>query len=318
MCVAFFLLVRATLWRRRLAFLIVLLASQSDKQSEAPKETVGWLLGVYRTDLRSPYLKLPSKTRTHYDGSLKRLDEISHKPLLDLKQPFIEQLYEDWTASAAAKGKGDGRSMAKGILAILRVAVNFAATTLENSECFRLSVLLRDMTFASPEKRKVIPLTEDDVKKIMAKSKDMGWPSIGLAQAIQFECKIGQRDVIGEWVPPAELREPSGVINGDQAWHRGIRWNNISDDWTLTHKTRNTGKVVKINLRNKKLVFEEISRNPHFGSPNPLILKDGTTLPWIPWDFRRMWREIARAAGISDDKFSTDIGSTAHPRAQAG
>jgi hypothetical protein len=293
-------------------------AKTADKQQErSSKDTVGWLLGVYRSDPRSPYLQLPQKTRSHYDVFLKRLDQTASRNLSDLKQPDIQQLYEEWTSAAAASGRGAGRATAKATIAIFRAAVNFAATTLENSECFRLSVLLRDMDFADAEKRKVIPLTEDDVKKIMAKAKEMGFPSIALAQAIQFECKIKQRDVIGEWVPPAELREPSGVINGAQAWHRGIRWNNISAEWNLTHKTGNAGKIVRLNLRNKPLVFEEISRNPHFGSSNPLILKEGSTLPWIAWDFRRVWREIARAAGISDGKFNTDVQSRSRAR-QAG
>jgi integrase len=287
---------------------------QSDKRSD---ETVEWLLSVYRTDPRSPLLKLPLATRTHYDGMLRRLDQIAGRKLSDLNEPDIQQLFEQWTAAAAASGKGTGTATAKGAIAILRAAVNFAATTLKNSECFRLAVLLRDMKFATAEKRKVVPLTEDDVKRIMAKSKEMGWPSIGLAQLLQYECKLGQRDVIGEWVPPAELRETSAIINGDQAWHRGIRWSNISEDWVLTHKTRNSGKVVRINLRSRPLVFAELSSRPtNFGSSNPLILKDGGKFPWIPWDFRRMWREIARAANISDDKFSTDIGAPEQSRAQ--
>jgi hypothetical protein len=36
----------------------------------------------------------------------------------------------------------------------------------------------------------------------------MGWHSIALAQAIQFDCALRQKDVIGEWVPESEPGEP--------------------------------------------------------------------------------------------------------------
>jgi hypothetical protein len=73
----------------------------------------------------------------------------------------------------------------------------------------------------------------DQVTLIRAEAHRRGFPSIALAQAIQFECIFRQKDVIGEWVPVAEPgtseivhESPNG---GTKKWLRGIRWSEVDE-----------------------------------------------------------------------------------------
>ena len=81
---------------------------------------------------------------------------------------------------------------------------------------------MRTMRFRTPEAR-VEQMTADYASAIRSKAHELGWNSIALAQAIQFELKLRPVDVIGEWVP---LSEPgtSDVTWGDEKWLRGLRW----------------------------------------------------------------------------------------------
>lgn len=50
----------------------------------------------------------------------------------------------------------------------------------------------------------------------------MGFTSIALVQAIQFECELKQKEAIGEWV---RNKEPgvSDVTDGKRKWLYGLR-----------------------------------------------------------------------------------------------
>jgi hypothetical protein len=67
-------------------------------------------------------------------------------------------------------------------------------------------------------------LTMKDVVDLRRRAHEMGYPSIALAQAFQFDCGLRQKDLIGAWVPRAELDTLAEFVDGDMAWVRGLRW----------------------------------------------------------------------------------------------
>jgi hypothetical protein len=55
-----------------------------------------------------------------------------------------------------------------------------------------------------------------------------------LAQALQFELMLRQKDVIGEWVPDSEPGE-NDIHHDGRKWFRGIRGDAIDGDMILRH-----------------------------------------------------------------------------------
>ena len=132
-------------------------------------------------------------TRISYDRLIKRiLKDCGHAKLADLKKRNLQDLYEDWMAG------GKIPIQAHSLATMLRGLINFGAS-IEDSECERLSVVMHNMNFTMP-KRRSERLTADQANEIRAMAHNVGRPSLALAQAFQFELKLGQREVIGEWV----------------------------------------------------------------------------------------------------------------------
>jgi hypothetical protein len=263
-------------------------------QAETSNWTVRDLIDRYRTDERSPYQKLRYRSKENYGSLIKRIAEDcgDHK-LADLKTADIQGFYEVW--------KEDGKKipMAHGLATILRALINFGAATLQNSECERLSVVLHNMRF-KVQKRQAAPLTAEHVNAIIHEAHRMNYRSIALAQAFQFDCKLRQKDVIGEWVPIGESGT-SDVRSEDNKWKwlRGLHWSEIDKDLVLRHPTSKGGKVVEFRLTEAPLVMAELSRMGELPQGRrPVIVFEKTGLPYQGHEFRYAWRKVADAARI--------------------
>jgi hypothetical protein len=127
--------------------------------------------------------------------------------------------------------------------------------------------------------------------------------SVALAQALQFELTLRQKDVIGEWVPVAEPGV-SDVTWSGQKWLHGLRWSEIDQNMILRHTTSKTGKDLEVNLKHAPMVLEEIQsmleRDGELPTIGPMIMAETTGRPWVTGEFRRRWRTCARAAGVPD------------------
>jgi hypothetical protein len=79
-------------------------------------------------------------------------------------------------------------------------------------------------------------LSAEQADAIRAHAHEIGWHSIALAQAFQFELLLRQKDVIGEWVPMSEPGVALETWKG-QKWLRGLIWSEIDDNLVLRHVT---------------------------------------------------------------------------------
>ena len=253
--------------------------------------TIASLVHRYRTDERSPYRQLRYRTRQSYDSLIKRIvEDCGNEKLADLKARNIQALYDGWM-------KGGKMAMAHSLATMLRALINFGTIVLEDPACERLLVLLHNMRFSNARGRSSEPLTEDQVKRIINKAHEMGYHSLALAQAIQFECALRQKDVIGEWVPQSEPGM-SDVIDGEMKWLQGIRWSEINSDLVLTHVTSKGGKTVEVRLAECRLVKAEFARLGDLPQSGPIIKYEKTKRPYLSHQFRRVWRIVANAAEI--------------------
>jgi hypothetical protein len=276
-------------------------------RTEKKGHNVQSLIDHYQTNPASPYSSKRYASRKNTDSLCRIIiDDMGPMKIAELSADYMHATHSKWVTRAAAKGKGDGTAMGHALITQLRTVVNYGAKELQDSDCLRLSFILRNLRIKVLNPRKSEPLQLDQIKAIMRAAHELGWHSIALAQAFQFECKLRQRDVIGEWVPLGEKGAPSDLIDDGSKWLRGLRWNEIDEDHILRHRTSKTQKPIRIDLKSKTLVMEELKRFSPRPANGPIIISDRTGLPWNAWKFRMAWRETARKAGLPDNVTNMD------------
>jgi hypothetical protein len=270
------------------------------KKKGRSKGTVASLIAAYKKNKETGYHKAKYQTRINYDSLLRRIeDDRGHEKLADLTPQDIQRFYEDWLPR--------GEAMAGSLVRMLRMLLGFGATELGDPDCGRLSVpfVLRKMRFKAT-KRRSERLTKEQANQIRAKAHEVGMPSIALAQALQTELGLGQKDVLGEWVP---LSEPGSSDVIDQArglkWVRGIRVTEI--DQNLILRCATTKHPEGIDLKKSPTVLAELKKH-RVPSSGALIICERTNQPWHTHSFRRDWRAIANACGIPPNVFNMDSG----------
>lgn len=269
---------------------------------QAPKVfdgTVESLIVCYQTDKISPYNKKARfATRQHYDRLCRRISK-------DLGSRRIEELrgrdIQEWHVDVVAGGK---ISMGHACITMFRTLLGFGAGLLDSKDCASLAVILANQNFENGKPRNSI-LTADHVVKIRAAAHKAGLHSIALAQALQFECILRQKDVVGEWVPVGE-RELSDVTYNRQKWLRGLRWEEIDENLILKHVTSKRQKLIEIDLKQAPMVLEEFKRLPELPATGPIVVAEATGRPWNTNKFRVEWRKLARSCGIPDSVRNMD------------
>lgn len=269
------------------------------------------LIEAYQTDPVSTFHKLRYHVRCNQICSLARLKaEYGHWQLSELRQRHFKLWHLGWS-------DGGKLSRAQASIALLRTICGFGASDLEDQDCERICLILRRLRFphAPPRKTYITAAQADAVRRV---AHQMGWPSIALAQAIQFEAGLRQKDVIGEWVPDTEPGESEVHYRG-MKWLRGLRWNEIDDDLILDHLTSKKQKDIEVDLKLAPMVLEELPRVVHRTVDGPVIINEVSGLPWTGNEFRRKWRICASIAGVPKDVWNMDSRSGAFSEAdQAG
>ncbi len=212
----------------------------------------------------------------------------------------------------------------------LRTLFTFGRSILESEECVRLGAVMHDLRFKGGKHREV-HITAEQADAVRYKARlYFALPSVALAQALQFECTLRQRDVIGEWAP---LTEPgiSDVIDKDEKWIRGLLWQEIDDNLILRHTTSKKQKIIVVDLKLASMVLEELAEltggqsilvtdpitkkvtvnRRLLPAAGPVVICDTTGMPWTDSEYRRKWRKIAKLAGVPDNVWNMDSRSGA-------
>jgi hypothetical protein len=251
--------------------------------------TLGDLIKSYQTDRVSTFHKLRYGVRQNQISTLKRLTAShGHFELAAIKHRTITEWHLDWT-------KNGKLSMAHGFIALVRVLCSYGAAMLENEQCERIAMVLHRMKFPhGPARTERLTADQAEAIRIVA-HRHFGWPSIAIGQALQFELLLRQRDVCGEWVPEAEPGD-SNVHHDGMKWQRGLRWEEIDENFVLRHRTSKKQKDLQIDLRLAPMVVSELNEL----APGCIVTTDEgtvidrTLLPasgpimicdtnWLPW-----------------------------------
>jgi hypothetical protein len=289
--------------------------------------TIKALVQLYRTRPDSPYhlKKFNSRQSTNSLCNIV-IGDLGPKRLADIHGNEILHFHQYARERARASGKGgDGSAIAEALVGQLRTLFNYGGKTLENSQCVRLSFLLRDLREQmglkgiKPKTRPRL-ITASEAIAIRRKAHALRWPSIALAQAFLFDTPFLVRDIIGEFVPVDEKdqsedenskpiifkRNDVWIRREDQKWIRGFRWENISPDGILRQSRSRGSKPIEFDLvkEDARMVQEELIMR--FGSlaaipsGGPMIVVDDhdSERPYKGNLFRHRWLEVAQAAGV--------------------
>lgn len=265
--------------------------------------TIGGLIYCYRNDPDSNFRKREDRgglryaSRIHYDALMSMIErEHGTEAVAEVKGRTVQHWYDDWSARSLATAHAK--------IKMLRTLFSFGTAFLEDEHCARISAVLSKMKFQMPQARNE-RLTAEQAVLIRTKAREMGRPSIALAQAFQFELMLRQKDVIGEWVPLSEPGMSDTLDGTGLKWLRGIRWEEIDQNLVLTHVTSKRQKKIIINLTNAPMVMEELALIERKAS-GPIIISEWDKLPWTAIEFRRWWRIVANACDIPKEVRNMD------------
>lgn len=261
--------------------------------------TLTKLIQVYRSDRHSSFLQLKYNVRVRHERLLARLTrEHGDVPLNKIRTRTLLTWYNGWL-------DGDKIAMAHALVSRLRVLFRFGATILEDQDCDRLLDLLRGMRFKKSPPRNHT-MTIEQAKAFRAAAHLRGWDFLALAQSLQFELLLSQKDVIGEWVPVAEAGDSEIQFRGYK-WLRGLRWSNIDRKLILRHTLGKQQRRIEVDLRTAPMVLEDLKTIKDFASPGaPLILNEINGFPYTSAEFRRKWRLVAKNAALPDHVRNSD------------
>jgi hypothetical protein len=280
---------------------------------------VSSLIDCYKTDPDSRFNKgIRYVSKVYYTSLMKRIERDCGEDLIrDLDARKLMRLHENWATVS-------GIPMAAALVGMVRTLATYGTILLKNADCKALKETMHDMRFEAAKPRKE-RLLAHHATAIIETAHDWGLYSIALAQAFQFECMFRQKDVIGEWVPLKEAGT-SDVINQreQEKWLRGIRWSEIDSQLVLKHTTSKKGKDVEVDLRLAPMIVEELKfqypgsitvdpvsqavviHRELLPASGPIIVSEYTGRPWYNYEFRRRWRQIAKASGVPDQVRNMD------------
>jgi hypothetical protein len=257
----------------------------------------------YHTDPRSSFHNLRFRTRENYESNLRRIErDLGNEKIADIDQERAQQAFDKW----AEGGRGP---IAHSLMGMLRMLATFGAKFLQSRDCRELKLTLHEAKFQRGSRPRKERLTFEQAVRFRMTAHRMGYASLALAQAIQFDCALRQKDVIGEWVPVSEPGE-SKLEHDGLKWLHGIVWSEIDDASVLRHVTSFNGELVKVKLSDAPMVqaeFEQI--RSQFGSlpqSGPVIVSEVSGVPYVTHQFRYRWRQVADAAGIPKSVYNMD------------
>jgi integrase len=303
-------------WRQISQLCLRYRAEADERRSGGPKTvfdgTWGSLIKLYQTDPDSKFVsKHRHDTRTVQTYLLR--DLVTAIGMLPVRAG-TEKVYEKWHRNFANEVPGETHlSRAHEMMKRAREVLSFGAKHLPDPHAEMIAkqrLILSECQFAGgrTKREKLQSMDWQMTEAFIAEARRRNQPGMALAQALQFECGMRQKDIIGEWTPLSEEGASTIVVAG-QKWMRGVLWSEVNEHWVLRHVY---SKGIRLGfgeepkpeahpLAEYQMVARELeiatkSRSawPAFG---PMIT-DSDGVPFRKRNFQKQWRKIADAAGI--------------------
>jgi hypothetical protein len=258
--------------------------------------SLGSLCNQFQIHDASPY-KLRAKWNTQrlYYQSIKIIcNTVGARAVRDLIGPDFTRWHTKWSGPAA-EGKPRRLTRAKHCMDTVRRVVSFGVT-LGYADCARADVILGKMRFQMPKNR-TAKLTLEHVGKIRSVAHEQGLGSIALAQTLQFELAMRQKDIIGEWVPREGVS--GGITHKNTRWTGGLVWSDIDANMILRKTHVKTGITVEHDLKLYPDILREIDLVDPARRVGPMIISEATGEPYKHRTFTQTWSRIENATKIT-------------------
>lgn len=247
----------------------------------------------------SPYHQVKYNTRDTYDDAIRWIRKtVGTRAMAKITGVDFLRWHENFLKPATPDGPRRVDSAHRNMSMIRRM---FRwGVVLELPHCKRLSDIISEMEFEQPKERSEYMLYEQAMAFI-AKANILGKPSMALAQALQFELGFRQKDVIGEWIPDmtgSGIRHTAVNTVKPKRWDNGLLWSDIDAAMVLRKSTVKKGRLAEFDLTMYPMLMAEIAKVPMDKRVGPMIINEGTGLPYTANVYRTTWRPIATLAGI--------------------
>ncbi len=282
-------------------------ANKEDAGAVMPRHvTVAMLFREYRDRPESPFQRVKWNTRRTYSQMLDLVEEASGNVRLDQIKLSTLQTWFDDARYPDGKGAGnpDRLRTAHGVISILRRTIDFGVAA-EIPGCERIDRILEKTQFEVPKRRTAF-MQAADVEKLIAAAIEAGRPSLAIGTALQYECALRQRDVIGEWEPIGDEGASSSFVLRGRQWVNGLTWTDISSEWIMTKETTKTGAIVAFDLNLCPMALELLQPIPDEKRFGPLVIDETAGRPYAEHGYHREWRKVADAAKIPRGVWNMD------------
>lgn len=275
------------------------------------------LVREYKTDEDSPYHKKEYATRKFYNTLCRRVvKDMGPDKIADTDTRRLNRLHEQWIKPKEGSTK-EKISMGHAMIGMLRTLTTFGSTLLKCAACKQVRPDLHDFRAPVGKSRDQILTVEQIIAIRHAAHQSDLTRSIALAQALQFELALRQKDVIGAWVPLEERNALSDTISGNEKWIKGVRWEGVDENLILRHITSKRKKLITVDLTLAPMVMEELLLC--FGSTDrsampaggPIIKAHQFDMPWQDQAFCKAWRKLANQCGVPSSTRNMDTRATA-------
>jgi len=269
--------------------------------------TIGSLCNQFQTHDASPYKRAKWNSQRLYDQCVKIIcNTVGARAVRDLIGPDFTRWHTKW-GDPKAEGKPRRLTRAKHCMDTVRRVVSFGVT-LGYADCARADVILGKMRFQMPKIR-TAKLTLEYVRKIRSVAHGQGLGSIALAQTLQFELAMRQKDVIGEWV--LLEGDAGGITHKNTRWTGGLVWSDIDVNMILRKTHVKTGIPVEHDLSLYPDILHEIDLVDPSRRVGPMIISEATGEPYKHRTFTQTWRRVADAAELPKGVWNMDSRSGA-------
>lgn len=278
--------------------------------------TLGALLERYQKDEESPYHSLRPGSRHPYDYYLaKMLHEVGDKRIDKITGVDLKRWHNSWSDN------GEKLAASKMARAVLDAAVTFGVAS-RLPGCIELREVLKAAGRKLPNpKRRESTVTADQVVKLRAAAHADGRPSSALTYALVFETTLRLWDVIGQWWPLDSALISDVISERRKVKWFGVRWEDIGPDMVLRYvpskTSAKTGLAITFPVHRAPMVMEELAHWPTDKRTGPLVVYEGTGLPYESNYFGEKWRLDRAAAGISDKVWARDLRASGISEARA-
>jgi hypothetical protein len=311
--------IEAICQREQQAMLAWVDGNVSDRTRLAPKfdRSLRSLIELYRSDPESGFQELKANTQENYADWLDIVERTIGARRLDCISPkWFRPCYNRWR-EPAEKGGPERVRRAYGCIQMVKAVLNYGIEA-DLPHCRRLREGMEKIRFSKNAPREET-MSYAHSRAIVDLCLRENKVSMALCQAIQWDCMLRQKDVIGEWrfEPPDYVLRQGEIRKGKQVWS-GLTLDMIMPGKNLVVRTSKTSQPVVHVIDECKLIMRCMSYVDRATSNGPVAVSSHGS-PWADHRaFGKAWRRCAEHAGLPEGVWNMDARASGVTEAAAG